>query len=493
MRAIVIATGQGPGVAPLDERYPVPLLPLVDRPFIQHVIEYFAAQGVKRFDFVRSHLPEKLEQYLGDGKRWGSQFTYHLVRDPERPYRLLKTLDLSGEQQTPILLGHADRLPEARLESLIPEAKSRPVLFFYRDTANGDRRWTGWALVSPDDLVSLPSDADETAFWEHLQRDHEPHWIEVPPPLATSTFDGIMQAHEAVLSGQFPGLLLGGQRCEPGVWLSRNVVLHPTAQIVQPVYIGENCQIGAGVKLGPLAVVARDCMLDTHSTVQHSLIYPGSYVGQGLELADVIVDKNRLVNVRVGGAMTVSDIFILGNLAERHVRRGAQRLASQVAGAILLFLLSPMLLFTAVVLKLTRSGPVLYRAEVVRLPTSTKETSWRTYRLWSFLPNVPPNACGLGYVFLRLLPGLVNVARGDLGFVGLPPRSADEVCRLTDDWQSLYVSGKAGLITEAALQTGPDATQDETFMAEAFYTAAATWKYDLKLLVRYLGRCLLKL
>ena len=54
------------------------------------------------------------------------------------------------------------------------------------------------------------------------------------------------------------------------------------------------------------------------------------------------------------------------------------------------------------------------------------------------------------------------------------------------------LNGKAGLVTEAALQTGPEATQDEVFMAEAFYTATASWNYDLKLLLRYLGRCLSK-
>lgn len=489
MRAIIIATGHGPGVAPLDARYAVPMLPLVDRPFLQHVVEFFAAQGVKRFDFVRCHLPEQLERHLGNGERWGSRFTYHLVRDPERPYHLLKTLDWSGAEQETILLGHGDRLPAVSLEGLGPEAASRPVLFYQRPKENFDRVWTGWALLSHQHVASLPADADEAMLWEHLQRvSSEPRWVEVAGKLDTATLGTMMESHRAVLDKKFHGLMLAGQEIEPGIWLSRNVVLHPTAKITPPVYVGENCQIGPGVKLGPLAVIGNDCMLDSHCTVHDSLTYPGSYIGEGLELADVIVDRNHLINVRVGGAVTVDDIFILGNLADRQLRRGAQRVASQLAGALLLVLLSPLLLLVALALKLGRRGPVFSRKTVVRVPASAKTAHWRTYSLLSFWPPAATPPLGLRHALFQLLPALINIARGDLGFVGLPPRTAAEIRRLPADWQTLHLASKAGVITEAALQCGPNATADDLFMAEAFYAAAANWRYDLRLLFRYLGR-----
>ncbi len=40
MIAVIIAPGLSPGMEALNERYPSPLLPLVDRPFIQHVVEF---------------------------------------------------------------------------------------------------------------------------------------------------------------------------------------------------------------------------------------------------------------------------------------------------------------------------------------------------------------------------------------------------------------------------------------------------------------------
>src|SRR5579884_2167414 len=104
MRAIILATGVSPEAPFLYDHYPVPMIPLVDRPFIQHVVEVCARDGVSHFDFVLHHLPEKIEHHLGDGTRWGSTFTFHLARDESRPYRLLKSLDFSSAGNEPILI-----------------------------------------------------------------------------------------------------------------------------------------------------------------------------------------------------------------------------------------------------------------------------------------------------------------------------------------------------------------------------------------------------
>src|SRR5262245_21298955 len=115
MKAVIIATGQSPDGFLLHDRHPVPMLPLVDRPFLQHLVEYFVHQGVLVFDWVLCHLPEEIEQFLGTGERWGAEFRYHLVRDPFRPYTEIRALSLGEGNEGPILLGHADRLPAVRV------------------------------------------------------------------------------------------------------------------------------------------------------------------------------------------------------------------------------------------------------------------------------------------------------------------------------------------------------------------------------------------
>jgi hypothetical protein len=122
---------------------------------------------------------------------------------------------------------------------------------------------------------------------------------------------------------------------------------------------------------------------------------------------------------------------------------------------------------------------------------------WRDYSLWSFLPP-PAEAtaayiipCNLRGLLLGFLPGLVNVVLGDLHLIGVPPRSRESIAGLDPDWKSLYLrTRKAGLVTEAAIHyaTAPD--EDEAYAADAFYGASSSWKYDVKLLLRYLGRTL---
>ena len=99
MKVLIVATGiRDVTSEEFGERPPLFLLPLIDRPFIQHIVEYVAGTGVAgHIDIVLNHQPETVEALLGDGARWGLQFDYHLTRDPARPYGMLPTLSANGE------------------------------------------------------------------------------------------------------------------------------------------------------------------------------------------------------------------------------------------------------------------------------------------------------------------------------------------------------------------------------------------------------------
>src|ERR1044071_886399 len=86
MKAIVIATGINTELQAFNEHYPTGLIPLVNRPLIQYVIEHLIENGVFEFEFILTFLPEKIEEFIGDGKRWGVNVNYHLCRDETTPY-----------------------------------------------------------------------------------------------------------------------------------------------------------------------------------------------------------------------------------------------------------------------------------------------------------------------------------------------------------------------------------------------------------------------
>lgn len=489
MRAILFATGGRDGKAPLIDRYPDALLPLVDRPFLQHVIEYLARQGVRQIDIVLSHQPEAVERYFGDGTRWGCRFTYHLARDPERPYRVLKTLDLS--EDGPVLIGHADRLPSIAVADLAGTEKE--VLPLVSDGGWAALNWTGWALVQPQAAAAVGSDWNERTLAEHWMTPYPAGHL-VARVLDTGSFADMLVSQRAVLEKEFGPLFLTGREVEPGVWLSRNVTLHPTAKVTAPVFIGEDCRIGPGAEIGPFAVVGRGCILGRDSKVQSALIFPENYVGADLELDDVIVDRNRIL--RGEGTVTEADAVLLGSLAPGREYRPAAGLLSRLVAAGLFLLSLPVLLATALFLRLTRSGPVLYRTRAVILPEAAGSRR-RDCTVWSFHPHGPAAVAGgelpPGWrsLLMVFLPALVNVARGELGFVGVAPRTPEEVDRLSPEWRALYLCCKAGLITEAAGRPDCASSAADRYAAEAYYAAAGDWKYDARLLVAYLGRSFL--
>ena len=133
MKALIIAAGDLSPVEGADERAPAFLLPLIDRPFLQHVVEYVMDAGlVDSIEVVVSHMPERVEALLGDGTRWGVPIRYHLARDRAAPYASLSRFAGDG----PILLVHGDCLPDAALN----ETGSTPGLkAFCREGI-----WTGW-------------------------------------------------------------------------------------------------------------------------------------------------------------------------------------------------------------------------------------------------------------------------------------------------------------------------------------------------------------
>ena len=97
---------------------------------------------------------------------------------------------------------------------------------------------------------------------------------------------------------------------------------------------------------------------------------------------------------------------------------------------------------------------------------------------------------GWRHFFFAFLPALINIARGELRFAGVPPRSVEEIQGLPRDWRALYLKSKPGIVTETMVKFGTGATQDEMYSAEAVYSVSAGLKHDLGLLARYFGQIL---
>lgn len=292
------------------------LPPLLDRPFVQHVIESMVEAGADEIDVILSQASGLVQDLLGNGNRWGVALRYHQIPPGASPYEAISTLDIGGHRESSILLAQADVLPKLEADAMI--GHRAPLFFCWRD---GVPRWTGWALLRGDDLEGLrlafnPKEAFDKCRSESRSTAGFSHSVieDVPKPLMAGTYQDLIEAHLRVLHGQHPGLLLIGREIAPGVRVSRNVTIHRTAKLAGPAFIGENCRISEHCHIGQGASIGRDCVIENRTIVESSVLCPGSYVGEGLELRQVYVDRGWLVNTRLRAEIDNVDECLLGSV-----------------------------------------------------------------------------------------------------------------------------------------------------------------------------------
>jgi NDP-sugar pyrophosphorylase family protein len=73
---VIVAGGLATRMHPLTETVPKCMVDVRGKPLIEHQLDIFRNQGFKRIHFCVAHLAEKVDEYFGDGKRFGMDITY---------------------------------------------------------------------------------------------------------------------------------------------------------------------------------------------------------------------------------------------------------------------------------------------------------------------------------------------------------------------------------------------------------------------------------
>ena len=82
-KGMILAAGQGTRVRPLTKDLPKPMVPILGKPVMEYLIEHLARHGITEIMVNVAYHHHKIEQYFGDGHRWGVQIGYAFegVRD----------------------------------------------------------------------------------------------------------------------------------------------------------------------------------------------------------------------------------------------------------------------------------------------------------------------------------------------------------------------------------------------------------------------------
>ena len=76
MRAIVLAAGKGERLKEVTSTIPKPMIKIMDKPILEHNINWLNRYGIKNIYINLHHLPNVIKDYFKDGKRWGVRITY---------------------------------------------------------------------------------------------------------------------------------------------------------------------------------------------------------------------------------------------------------------------------------------------------------------------------------------------------------------------------------------------------------------------------------
>jgi mannose-1-phosphate guanylyltransferase len=93
MKAVILAGGLGTRLQPYTTFLPKPMLPLGEKPILEHLIEWSKKNGVKSFVLCVSYLRKSIQDYFEDGKQFGVKIEYAVSTKPLATAGQLKTAE----------------------------------------------------------------------------------------------------------------------------------------------------------------------------------------------------------------------------------------------------------------------------------------------------------------------------------------------------------------------------------------------------------------
>ena len=123
MKAVILAGGLGTRLRPLTNKKPKPMLPLGNKPLLEHLIKWIKKNDVKDIVLCVSYLHETIEKYFGDGNKFGVNIEYAVSKKPLATAGQLKTAQKFIDDTFVCIYG--DSLFDFNLRSMINNHKRK--------------------------------------------------------------------------------------------------------------------------------------------------------------------------------------------------------------------------------------------------------------------------------------------------------------------------------------------------------------------------------
>ncbi|MGZ3159448.1 MAG: sugar phosphate nucleotidyltransferase [Burkholderiaceae bacterium] len=345
MKAMILAAGKGTRVQPLTYELPKPMIPILGKPVMEYLIEHLVKFGVREIMVNVSYLHHKIEEYFGEGQRFGAQIGYSFEgyitnygQVNPKPIGsaggLKKIQEFGGffDETTIVICGDAlidldlksalfEHRRKGALASVItkkvPKEKSSEygmvvtddkgrVLSFQEkpkpEDALSDLASTGIYILEPEVLNMIPSgqvfDIGSQLFPMLVEKgipffaqNRFFNWIDIGN---VKDFWGVLQS---VLSGSVAHMTMPGTEIAEDVWVGLNTHIDWEGTTIKgPVYIGSGTKIEAGATIIGPTWIGHGSQIGADAEIVRSVLFEYTRVMAGAEMSEMVVCKDYCVN-----------------------------------------------------------------------------------------------------------------------------------------------------------------------------------------------------
>lgn len=116
LRAVVMAGGVGTRLRPLTEDLPKPMLPVGDRPVMEHIVDQLRRTGIREVSISTHYKSETIIRHFGDGQKYGVNISYVVE---ESPLGTAGALGLMAPPTSTLLAMNGDILTQVNVHSML--------------------------------------------------------------------------------------------------------------------------------------------------------------------------------------------------------------------------------------------------------------------------------------------------------------------------------------------------------------------------------------
>ncbi|MEH1998576.1 MAG: NDP-sugar synthase [Nostoc sp.] len=353
MKAMILAAGKGTRVRPITYTIPKPMIPILQKPVMEFLLELLRRHGFDQIMVNVSHLAEEIENYFRDGQRFGVEIAYSFEGKIDDEGKLegeaigsaggmRRIQDFSPFFDDTFVVLCGDALIDLDLTAAVKwhKAKGAIATIITKPVPKEEVSSYGVVVTDEDGRVKAfqekPSTEEalstnintgiyifEPEVFNYIPSGVEydiggqlfPKLVEIKAPFYAIPMDfewvdigkvpDYWRAIRGVLLGEIKNVQIPGHEVAPGIYTGLNVAVNwDKVDITGPVYIGGMTRIEDGAKIVGPTMIGPNCWICSGATVDNSVIFEWSRLGPGVRLVDKLVFGRYCVD-KTGAAIDV--------------------------------------------------------------------------------------------------------------------------------------------------------------------------------------------